>query len=165
MVSSMVEKQCTAQAITRSDHRFSRREIREHAGWSDFQVKMHMHKLEELEYVLVHRGGRGQSFVYELLYDGAGRDGKPFLMGLIDVVALKQVYDEKKEHRNPNLEHPSSPQGACMEHGSSEPKINPNPINKGTLRETPKRNGKTTSWDERSSTQSYPTPLAAAGAR
>ena len=43
---------------------------------------MHMRKLEELEYVLVHRGGRGQSFVYELLYDGAGRDGKPFLMGL-----------------------------------------------------------------------------------
>ena len=165
LVSSMVEKQCTAQAITRTDYRFSRREIREHAGWSDFQVKMHMHKLEELEYVLVHRGGRGQSFVYELLYDGAGRDGKPFLMGLIDVAALKQVYDEKKEHQKPNLEHPSSPHGARIEHGSSEPKTSQNSINKGTLRETPKRNGKTTSWDERSSTQSYPTPLAAAGAR
>ena len=85
-------------------------------NWSDFQVKMHMHKLEELEYVLVHRGGRGQSFVYELLYDGAGRDGKPFLMGLIDVQMLKHAYDGKKEHRNPNLEHPSSPQVAS--HGA-----------------------------------------------
>jgi hypothetical protein len=126
-------------------------------------VKMHMHKLEELEYVLVHRGGRGQSFVYELLYDGAGRDGKPFLMGLIDVVALKQVYDEKKEHRNPNLEHPSSPHGARIEHGSSEPKSSPNPVNKGTSCNLPKKNGKTASWDESGSIPSYVTPLAAAG--
>lgn len=163
MVSSMVEKHCTAQAITRTDYRFSRREVREHAGWSDFQVKMHMHKLEELEYVLVHRGGRGQSFVYELLYDGAGRDGKPFLMGLIDVEMLKRAYDEKKEHPKPNLEHPSSPHGARLEHGSGEPKISQNPINKGTLREMPKRSGKTTSWDERGSSQSYPVPLIAAG--
>ena len=28
--------------------------------------KLHLHRLEELEYLLVHRGGRGQSFVYEL---------------------------------------------------------------------------------------------------
>ena len=113
--------------------------------------------------MLVHRGGRGQSFVYELLYDGAGRDGKPFLMGLIDVAALKQVYDEKKEHQKQHLEHPSSPHGAPIEHGGSEPKTSENPINKGTSRETPKRNGKTASWDESGSTPSYPAPLAAAG--
>jgi DNA primase catalytic core len=163
LVTAMVETRCAAQAITRSDYRFSRRDVREHAGWSDFQVKMHMHKLEELEYVLVHRGGRGQSFVYELLYDGAGRDGKPFLMGLIDVLALKQIYDGKKEHQNPNLEHPSSPQGVSIEHGGSEPKSLPNALIKGSSRETPRKNGKTASWDESAATQSYPTPLAAAG--
>ena len=38
----------------------------------------------EMEYVLVHRGRRGQGFVYEMLYDGEGQDGKPFLMGLLD---------------------------------------------------------------------------------
>jgi DNA primase catalytic core len=162
LVTGMVEKHCTAQAITRADYRFSRRDVREHAGWSDFQVKMHMHKLEELEYVLVHRGGRGQSFVYELLYDGAGRDGKPFLMGLVDVQTLKCAYDGKKEHRNPNLEHPRCPQGARIEHGSSEPKISQNTVNKATSRDLPKRNGKTASWDESASTQSYSTPLAAA---
>jgi DNA primase len=163
LVTAMVETQCAAQAITRADYRFSRRDVREQAGWSDFQVKMHMHKLEELEYVLVHRGGRGQSFVYELLYDGAGRDGKPFLMGLIDVHALKQIYDGKKEHQNPNLEHPNSAQGVSIEHGGSEPKSLPKALIKGTLRETPRKNGKTASWDESASTQSYPTPLAAAG--
>jgi DNA primase catalytic core len=163
LVSSMVEKQCTAQAITRADYRFSRREVRESTNWSDFQVKMHMRKLEELEYVLVHRGGRGQSFVYELLYDGAGRDGKPFLMGLVDVETLKCAYDSKKEHRKRHLEHPSSPQVASMEHGGSEPKTSQNPINKATSRDLQKRNGKTASWDESGSTQSYVTPVAAAG--
>jgi DNA primase catalytic core len=165
LVTGMVEKRCAAQAITRADYRFSRREVREHAGWSDFQVKMHMHKLEELEYVLVHRGGRGQSFVYELLYDGAGRDGKPFLMGLIDVVALKHAYDEKKEHQKRHLEHPSSPQVASMEHGSSVSEISLNLINKAASREKPKANGNLTSWEERGSKPSYPSPMAAAGAR
>jgi len=163
LVTAMVDAQCAAQGITRTDIRFSRRDVREHAGWSDFQVKMHMHKLEELEYVLVHRGGRGQSFVYELLYDGAGRDGKPFLMGLVDVQALKCAYDGKKEHRHPHWEHPGSPQGASMEHGGSEPKTSPNAVNKGTSRDTPKKNGKTASWDESATIASYPPPLAAAG--
>jgi DNA primase len=162
LVAAMVDQQCCAQAITRADHRFSRRDVRETTNWSDFQVKMHMKKLEELEYVLVHRGGRGQSFVYELLYDGAGRDGKPFLMGLVDVETLKCAYDGKKEHRKPHLEHPSSPQVASMEHGGSEPKNSPNAINKGTSREIAKKNGKTTSWDESGSIPSYSTPLAAA---
>jgi hypothetical protein len=47
--------------------------------------------------VVVHRGTRGQSFVYELVYDGQGRDGQPFLMGLIDPDALPERcgYDGK----------------------------------------------------------------------
>ena len=163
LVTAMVEKHCAAQAITRADYRFSRREVREATSWSDFQVKVHMHKLEELEYVLVHRGGRGQSFVYELLYDGAGRDGRPFLMGLIDGAALKQAYDGKKEHRNLNLEHPGSAQGARMEHESSEPKSSPNPANIVTSRESPRRNGQTARWEENGTAPSYVTPLAAAG--
>jgi len=163
LVTGMVEKHCAAQAITRSDYRFSRRDVREATRWSDFQVKQHMHKLEELEYVLVHRGGRGQSFVYELLYDGAGRDGKPFLMGLIDGAALQQAYDGKKEHRNGHLEHPGSPQGARLEPASSEPQSSPNAANIGISRESRRRNGQTARWGESASTQSYVTPLAAAG--
>ena len=42
-----------------------------------------------MEYLLVHRGSRGQSFVYELLYAGEGQDGQPFLMGLLDVEKLR----------------------------------------------------------------------------
>ena len=68
--------------------------MREATGWSHTQVRIHLDRLVELEYVLVHRGGRGQSFEYELLYDGQGQDGAPFLAGLIDVEALKKApYD------------------------------------------------------------------------
>jgi hypothetical protein len=154
-MTAMVETACAARSITRNDYRFSRRDVREATSWSDFQVKMHIRKLEELEYVLVHRGGRGQSFVYELLYDGQGRDGKPFLMGLVDIETLKCAYDEKKEHRNPHLEHPRSPEVAGLEAGSSDAKQAPNALNHATSREILKRNGKTAPWEESASTQSY----------
>jgi hypothetical protein len=71
-----------------------------------------MTRLQELEYVLVHRGGRGQSFVYELLYDGELDDNK-HLMGLIDVEKLQ--YDEKKEPPAANKEPSSSPQVVAKE--------------------------------------------------
>lgn len=138
LVSAMVAAQCARLAITRSDYRFSRRDVREHAGWSDFQVKQHMHKLEELEYVLVHRGGRGQSFVYELLYDDGGRDGRPFLMGLIGVEALKNGYDGKKEHANDHWEPPRSAQGAPVEPERCGPDIAANGLNPGTSCSVPK---------------------------
>ncbi|MCP4541934.1 MAG: hypothetical protein GY832_32800, partial [Chloroflexi bacterium] len=45
--------------------------------------------LVDMEYVIIHRGGRGQQLVYELLYDGQGQDGLPFVMGLIDADSLE----------------------------------------------------------------------------
>lgn len=84
----MVEQQCAKLEIKRSDYRFSRREVREHTRWGDTQLKIHLGRLVELEYVLVHRGGRGQSFEYELLYDGQD-DAQRHLSGLIDVEVLR----------------------------------------------------------------------------
>ncbi len=43
-----------------------------------------------MEYLLTHRGGRGQSFDYELLYNGEGKSGDNFIMGLLDVAQLKE---------------------------------------------------------------------------
>ncbi len=89
LIDRMVRAACETLALARADYRFSRREVREATGWGDTQLKLHLARLTEMEYVLVHRGGRGQSFVYELLYDGQGQDGKPFVPGLIDVEKLK----------------------------------------------------------------------------
>lgn len=91
LVERAVSEACGRQGVARDAYRFTRREVREATGWSYDQVRVHLDRLVELEYVLPHRGGRGQQFVYELLYDGAGRDGQPFLIGLIDVEALKST--------------------------------------------------------------------------
>jgi DNA primase catalytic core len=97
MIDAMVSQARERLKLDRSDYRFSRREVREATGWGDTQLKLHLARLVEMEYVLVHRGGRGQSFVYELLYDGKGKDGKPFVPGLIDVEKLKAcAYDNNR---------------------------------------------------------------------
>jgi len=96
LVCALVTERCTVLAMNRSDYRFSRRDVREATGWGNTQLKVHLRRLEELEYLLVHRGGRGQSFVYELLYDGDTQQDVPHLSGLIDVAELKHTYDEKK---------------------------------------------------------------------
>jgi DNA primase len=103
LVVQMVEQQCAAQKIRRTDYRFSRREVREHTRWGDTQLKLHLSRLVELEYLLVHRGGRGQSFEYELLYDG--EDEARHLNGLIDVEALRApalrgAYDGERSGQN-----------------------------------------------------------------
>jgi DNA primase catalytic core len=91
LLDQMVKEACTRLKIDRSDYRFSRREVRAATHWGDTQLRLHLDRLVDLEYVLVHRGGRGQSFVYELLYDGAGHDGRPFVPGLIDVEQLRSI--------------------------------------------------------------------------
>jgi len=120
-------------AVARAEFRFTRRDLREALGWTDFQVRMHLAKLVELEYILVHRGRRGRQFVYELLYDGQGQDGQPFLMGLVDPTQFdkfehgkrnfehgKEEFEHEKgefEHGKGEFEHPLSIQRASVEHG------------------------------------------------
>ncbi len=94
LVCEMVAKQSAARGLDTCDLRFTRRDVREATGWGNTQLKIHLHRLEELEYVLVHAGGRGQSFVYELAYEGDAKTGVPFLAGLLDVEALEnRTYD------------------------------------------------------------------------
>jgi hypothetical protein len=50
-----------------------------------------------MEYLIVHRGGRGQTFVYELAYQGKGDDGSPFVMNLLDAESLKNPSVAKKK--------------------------------------------------------------------
>ena len=102
LLTEMVKRDAEARKIDREDHRFTQRDARTFTGWTDVQVKRHLAKLVDLEYVLVHRGGRGQSFVYELLYDGQGEDGSRFMLGLIDTGKL---YDFDRDRQNGNRDH------------------------------------------------------------
>ncbi|WP_250460202.1 MULTISPECIES: toprim domain-containing protein [unclassified Caballeronia] len=86
-----------ASPLPRESVRFSRREVRSWTGQSDTQLKLHLSRLAELEYLLIHRAARGQGFEYELIYDG-GSDDALHLSGLIDVEKLK--YDAQRSGVN-----------------------------------------------------------------
>jgi DNA primase catalytic core len=88
LIEAHVRAQCEAQSVTRSAYRFSRRALREALGWGDTQLRVHVERLVELEYLIGHREGPGGKFVYELRYDGQGEDGRPFVPGLLDVATL-----------------------------------------------------------------------------
>jgi hypothetical protein len=97
LIDTMVTAECARQKMERADYRFSRRDVRAYTGWGDTQLKIHLHRLEEMEYLLIHRGGRGQSFVYELMFAVEGGSGRPMLGGLIDMDVLsKHAYGGKK---------------------------------------------------------------------
>lgn len=88
---SMVGAACEREGLARSEYRFTRRELREHSGWGDTQLKVHLARLVELEYLYVHR--QGQTFCYELAYAGEGGEGQRFVMGLLDP---EHLYDGQR---------------------------------------------------------------------
>jgi DNA primase len=76
---------------------FSRKELRESCGWSLTQVRTHLERLVELEYLAIRHGRLGSQFTYELLGDtDAPETIAP--IGLIPVEELRQKY-----HYIPNL--------------------------------------------------------------
>ena len=76
---------------------FSRRELRDQTGWSEFQVRMHLERLDSMEYVAKRSGKQGRLYKYELLTD-AKEETKAYHIGLIDTAILrkKEAAKEKK---------------------------------------------------------------------
>ena len=98
---AMVEARMQTDALPRSEVRFSRREVREATAWGDTQLRVHLDRLVAMEYLLVHRGSRGQSFVYELVYDGDG-SATPYLSGLIDATTMTTSRGSEPENAGPS---------------------------------------------------------------
>jgi DNA primase len=88
VIQAMAREQAKTQGIAPGDIRFGRGEVRRQAGLSDTQCRLHLDRLTALEFLLIHRGRRGQSFEYELLFDGDVAAEAPHLPGLIDVDLL-----------------------------------------------------------------------------
>jgi DNA primase catalytic core len=57
------------RAKTKGVDTFTRRELHGACGWSFTQLRIHLERLIEQEYVAVHSGRMGSQFVYELLID------------------------------------------------------------------------------------------------
>ena len=92
----LIRQMCNERAEEgEAQYTFSRRDIREYSGWSDFQVRTHIKQLEELEYIYSVTGRRGKEYVHELLAKSGGEDGKPFMVGLIDIEQLKEKAEQQ----------------------------------------------------------------------
>lgn len=145
LIDDYVNRRSQEEGKPRQGIRFSQRELREAFGCSDFQVRKHLNRLVELEYALVHRTGHGNQRQYELLYDGQGRQGERFLLGLVDADKLElapsgapsEVRNERLTERNEPF---PSPMRAAFEPHSSPGK---NGANQRGSNRLARRNGKT----------------------
>lgn len=125
LVQRMAEDGMKAQDMTAREYRFTRRDVRDFTGWSDFQVQVHMDRLQRMEYVTAHRGGRGQSFLYELAYLESTTDAAPKMMGLAEIEGLMQ-----------SLKGSSSPQVAATLGGYRMPEISHHQSSQGKMHES-----------------------------
>ena len=90
LIDDLVNQQATSGNMGRSQIRFTQRQLRDTFGWGDYQLRHHLKRLIELEYVLAYRTGLSNGRQYQLLYDGQGNDGRPFLLGLVDPAKIKR---------------------------------------------------------------------------
>jgi hypothetical protein len=92
-----VDERSIALEMPPREFRFTRKEARDALRWGDTQMKLHLSRLAELEYLMVHR--RGTTFAYELVYDG--QDSGRHLSGLINVDDINVTdYDGKRSGCN-----------------------------------------------------------------
>jgi hypothetical protein len=113
-VEGFVAVRAGAAKCEREEVRFRARELREACGWGNSQLHLHLGRLVALEYILAHRADHGTGLVYELVYDGGGKDGGRHLAGLLDVAKLRGAcgYDASRpglatSHPVVNGKHPA----------------------------------------------------------
>jgi hypothetical protein len=70
---------------------FTRRALREFTGWGTTQIKLHLDRLQEHEYLATRTGSLGRAFEYELIVDVQGRT-QAATVGLLDLAKLKQPH-------------------------------------------------------------------------
>ncbi|MFP1868242.1 CHC2 zinc finger domain-containing protein [Lonsdalea quercina] len=76
----------------KAEYHFTRKQLRDAVQWGDTQLKIHLARLVELEYLLLHK--RGLTFCYELLFDGDAQADNAHLCGLIDVPEAIEITEK-----------------------------------------------------------------------
>ena len=67
LLTEMVKAESERREIEPRQYRFTRRTVREYTKWGDTQLRQHLRRLEEMEYLILRRGGnQGQLVVYQL---------------------------------------------------------------------------------------------------
>lgn len=177
LIDGYVAAESERQAVRRGDLRFSRRSLREAVHWGDTQLRVHLERLVDLEYVLAHREGPGGKYVYELAYalkevplgDAVADDSRAQVAGLIDVAALEALMAASTVAKSRGVApevagglQPGSGVVAPLSRGA-ESSGNTRPT--GIPDDLPDLSGKTHCSPPNGKSRSYPQPaLAAAGA-
>jgi hypothetical protein len=106
-IDQYVQGECERLSVERSQCRFSRRMLREAIQWGDTQLRVHLERLLELEYLLAHREGPGGKYVYELVYTVVASqeqhqtgEHRAHLAGLMDVAQLQALHESANKEAN-----------------------------------------------------------------
>nr|WP_016754481.1 hypothetical protein [Leptospira santarosai] len=81
-IDEYVEELCKTKGVMRSEIRLTRKEIRERTGVSDTRLRIHLKRLEELEYLYIRNTKQGTALEYELLWDKNADNGNDFYLGM-----------------------------------------------------------------------------------
>jgi len=92
IVHALVGELAQQEGSERRQVRFTRRQVREACGWSDTALKVHIARLVDLEYLIMHRQHHMQSARFELAWEGDPADSAPQFGGLMDVAELERIH-------------------------------------------------------------------------
>lgn len=94
---NMVKEIADKQDIPIDQVYFTRRDVREYTGWTDWQVKIHIKQLKELEYLHVQIGAQGKKYSYALNYQGQGEESNKCYLNLTPVSEIRKLMKRDKE--------------------------------------------------------------------
>jgi DNA primase len=92
LIVDWTREQSRQRGMPVAELRFTRKQVREATGWGDTQLKVHLARLEDMDYLAGHRRAIGTGLAYELRFDGSVASHAPHAMGLIDAASL-QIHD------------------------------------------------------------------------
>jgi hypothetical protein len=87
-IKSLVREKMAEQKLEQRYSLFSRRELRDFTGWSQMQIRRHLERLLEVEYLNVRGGRNGVAMKYELLTEIEEGD-QAYHVGFLDIETLK----------------------------------------------------------------------------
>ena len=112
LIDPFVAGEAQRQDCPRADIRFTRRTLREASHWGDTQLKVHLARLAELEYLVIHRT-KTNGYEYELVYGHISDGDSVRFPGLADIDALAQAYDAARSGVNAVQSAPAGPQSGA----------------------------------------------------
>ena len=163
LIDGYVGVECQRQGMKRTDVHFSRRALREAIAWGDTQLRVHLERLVDLEYVLAHREGSGGKYVYELVYE-VDSETRAQVAGLIGMEALEALASAQDSAPTTPKSRGDAPQVAGRLRGDSGPvaatsrgELSPGePISMRFSKDMPEPDSKTHCSPPNGKSRSYP---------